>query len=202
MPGLSEAGRVAFPLFALVMAYNLAQPGADAVKSVRRLDTWGLIAQPIHALAFGYWPQLNILLTFALCAAAIYRSASMGCAGIRRGGAAGIRGLPVARGRVCVAGVAGLPSGPVLAAGPGARGDLLVQRQPVGAGGDPGGVGPVSGGVGGSAWPVGLLRLLRTTPGLHFSGKIAWHMANLEPSQLSSQQRERLDLNCQGGRNV
>ncbi|MDQ7271678.1 TraX family protein [Stenotrophomonas sp. Sm3212] len=72
VPGLSEAGRVAFPLFALVMAYNLAQPGADQVKSVRRLGMWGLIAQPVHALAFGYWLPLNILLTFALCAGAVY----------------------------------------------------------------------------------------------------------------------------------
>jgi len=53
VPGLSEAGRVAFPLFALVMAYNLAQPDADVGKSVRRLP-------------------LNILLTFALCAGAVY----------------------------------------------------------------------------------------------------------------------------------
>lgn len=72
VPGLSEAGRVAFPLFAAVMAYNLAQPGADVVKSIRRLGMWGLIAQPVHALAFGYWLPLNILLTFALAAAAIY----------------------------------------------------------------------------------------------------------------------------------
>lgn len=72
VPALSEAGRVAFPLFALVMAYNLAQPGADVVKSVRRLGVWGLIAQPVHALAFGYWLPLNILLTFALCAAVIW----------------------------------------------------------------------------------------------------------------------------------
>ncbi|HFJ9665552.1 TPA: TraX family protein [Stenotrophomonas maltophilia] len=72
VPGLSEAGRVAFPLFALVMAYNLAQPGADVGKSVRRLAMWGVIAQPLHALTFGYWLPLNILLTFALCAAAIY----------------------------------------------------------------------------------------------------------------------------------
>ncbi|MBA0378299.1 conjugal transfer protein [Stenotrophomonas maltophilia] len=70
--GLSEAGRVAFPLFALVMAYNLAQPGADVLKSVSRLGMWGLIAQPVHALAFGYWLPLNILLTFALCAAVIW----------------------------------------------------------------------------------------------------------------------------------
>ncbi|MDH0071442.1 TraX family protein [Stenotrophomonas maltophilia] len=72
VPGLSEAGRVAFPLFALVMAYNLAQPGANVVKSVRRLAAWGSVAQPVHALAFGCWLPLNILLTFALCAAAVY----------------------------------------------------------------------------------------------------------------------------------
>lgn len=72
VPGLIEAGRVAFPLFAPVMAYNLAQPGADMVKSVRRLAVWGAIAQPVHALAFGYWLPLNILLAFALCAAAVY----------------------------------------------------------------------------------------------------------------------------------
>ncbi|HEL4147701.1 TPA: conjugal transfer protein [Stenotrophomonas maltophilia] len=72
VPGLSEAGRVAFPSFALVMAYNLAQPGANVAKSVRRLALWGVIAQPVHALTFGYWLPLNILLTFALCAAAVY----------------------------------------------------------------------------------------------------------------------------------
>lgn len=72
VPGLSEAGRVAFPLFALVMAYNLAQHGADVGKSVRRLALWGVIAQPVHALAFGYWLPLNILLTFSLSALVIY----------------------------------------------------------------------------------------------------------------------------------
>ncbi|CAM4113820.1 conjugal transfer protein [Stenotrophomonas lactitubi] len=72
VPGLSEAGRVAFPLFALVMAYNLAQSGADVGKSVRRLALWGVIAQPVHAVVFGYWLPLNILLTFALSAAALY----------------------------------------------------------------------------------------------------------------------------------
>ena len=76
VPGLSEAGRVAFPLFALVMAYNLAQPGADVVKSIRRLGMWGLIAQPVHALAFGYWLPLNILLTFALCAVVVHAASS------------------------------------------------------------------------------------------------------------------------------
>lgn len=71
VPVVSELGRVAFPLFALVMACNLAQPGADLRKSIRRLALWGLIAQPLHALAFGYWLPLNILLSFALAAVAV-----------------------------------------------------------------------------------------------------------------------------------
>nr|WP_275584626.1 TraX family protein [Stenotrophomonas sp. NLF4-10] len=71
VPVVSELGRVAFPAFALVMAYNLAQPQADVSKSVKRLALWGVIAQPAHALAFGYWLPLNVLLSFALAAACI-----------------------------------------------------------------------------------------------------------------------------------
>ncbi|NMI45845.1 conjugal transfer protein [Xanthomonas hortorum pv. vitians] len=66
VPVLSELGRIAFPVFALVMAYNLAQPRADYAKSVLRLAGWGLLAQPFHAWAFGDWLPLNVLLTFAL----------------------------------------------------------------------------------------------------------------------------------------
>lgn len=69
VPVVSELGRLAFPIFALVMAYNLAQPGADYAKSTKRLAMWGLIAQPVHAWAFGHWLPLNVLLTFALAAA-------------------------------------------------------------------------------------------------------------------------------------
>ncbi|HEL3812256.1 TPA: conjugal transfer protein [Stenotrophomonas maltophilia] len=76
LPVVSELGRIAFPLFALVMACNLAQPGADLRKSIRRLALWGLIAQPLHALAFGSWLPLNILLTFALAAVAVHALAS------------------------------------------------------------------------------------------------------------------------------
>lgn len=72
LPVVSELGRIAFPVFALVMAYNLAQPGADVGKSVRRLLLWGIVAQPAHALAFGYWIPLNVLLSFALAAAAVW----------------------------------------------------------------------------------------------------------------------------------
>ncbi|WP_432591934.1 TraX family protein [Stenotrophomonas maltophilia] len=76
VPVVSELGRIAFPLFALVMACNLAQPGADLRKSIRRLALWGLIAQPLHALAFGSWLPLNILLTFALAAVAVHALAN------------------------------------------------------------------------------------------------------------------------------
>ncbi|WP_313203545.1 TraX family protein [Stenotrophomonas sp.] len=71
VPVVSELGRVAFPLFALVMACNLAQPGADLGKSIRRLLLWGVIAQPLHLLAFGQPLPLNILLTFAVAALAV-----------------------------------------------------------------------------------------------------------------------------------
>ncbi|RJN01452.1 conjugal transfer protein, partial [Xanthomonas vasicola] len=50
----------------------LAQPVSDVGKSVRRLVCWGLLAQPFHAGAFGYWVPVNVLLAFALAAAAIW----------------------------------------------------------------------------------------------------------------------------------
>ncbi|SET24721.1 TraX family protein [Stenotrophomonas indicatrix] len=72
VPVVFELGRVAFPVFALVMAYNLAQPSADAGKSARRLALWGLVATPAAALAFGQILPLNVLLTFAVAAGAIW----------------------------------------------------------------------------------------------------------------------------------
>lgn len=72
VPVVSELGRVAFPVFALVMAYNLAQPGADAGKSARRLALWGLVATPAAVLAFGQALPLNVLLTFAAAAGCIW----------------------------------------------------------------------------------------------------------------------------------
>jgi hypothetical protein len=62
------AGRLAFPLFALVFAFNLARPGADLWRVGSRLVLAGAIAQPMHGLAFGtlyaLWP-LNIMFLFA-----------------------------------------------------------------------------------------------------------------------------------------
>ncbi|WNJ29149.1 TraX family protein [Xanthomonas translucens pv. translucens] len=42
------------------------------LKSVRRLLLWGILAQPAHALAFGYWVPFNVLLSVALAAAVIW----------------------------------------------------------------------------------------------------------------------------------
>lgn len=72
VPVVSELGRIAFPVFALVMAYNLAEPGADIAKSFRRLAMWAAIAQPAHALAFGRWLPLNVLASFALAASVVW----------------------------------------------------------------------------------------------------------------------------------
>lgn len=57
------------PLFALVMAYNLAQPGADYAKSFRRLSIWGLVAQPVYAWTFDTVLPVNVLFSFALAVA-------------------------------------------------------------------------------------------------------------------------------------
>lgn len=69
VPVVSELGRIAFPLFAFVMAYNLAQPGADYAKSFRRLSIWGLVAQPVYAWTFDALLPVNVLFSFALAVA-------------------------------------------------------------------------------------------------------------------------------------
>lgn len=67
-PALSEAARVVFPIFAIVLVYNLhASPNPDAARrALHRLAIAAVIAQPFHALAFGYWLPLNVLFTLAL----------------------------------------------------------------------------------------------------------------------------------------
>jgi hypothetical protein len=88
VPVVSELGRVAFPVFALVMAYNLAQPGADLTKSVRRLFVWGLVATPVAMVAFGELLPLNVLLTFSLAAGLVW------CIQERQWAVAALCGLP------------------------------------------------------------------------------------------------------------
>lgn len=61
-------GRVSFPLFALVFAFNLARPGGDRWRVAHRLVIAGALAQPFFAFCFGtvygVWP-LNIMFLFA-----------------------------------------------------------------------------------------------------------------------------------------
>jgi hypothetical protein len=65
----APVGRIAMPVFAVVLAYNLARPGVDFRRSGSRLLFFGLLALPAHAALFaqagGWWP-LNIMATFAV----------------------------------------------------------------------------------------------------------------------------------------
>lgn len=76
---LYAAGRLVFPLFAFVFAYNLARPSALASgayqRAMKRLAAVGVLASVpfigLGGLLYGWWP-LNILASFLLSAATIY----------------------------------------------------------------------------------------------------------------------------------
>lgn len=67
-------GRVAMPVFSIVLGYNLARPGADLARCLRRLLLFGALSVPAYAYLFafagGWWP-LNILLTFSVAVGCI-----------------------------------------------------------------------------------------------------------------------------------
>ena len=66
-PWLTDLARVVFPIFAVVLAWNVvrhADPQA-ASRSIHRLVLAAVLVQPLHALAFGHWLPLNILYTLA-----------------------------------------------------------------------------------------------------------------------------------------
>jgi hypothetical protein len=64
LPGVFEAGRIAFPLFGFVLAYNLARPGVNLRKLQDRLFWFGLATQPFFYMARRSYTQFDILLTF------------------------------------------------------------------------------------------------------------------------------------------
>lgn len=74
LPFAFEAARLVMPLFGIILAYNLARPGALAsgayVRTMRRLAFFGALASPFHLALNGYWP-LNVLwmlfLVTAIC---------------------------------------------------------------------------------------------------------------------------------------
>lgn len=69
---LVPVGRLAFPIFACMMAYNLARPNADYAKTLRRLVLVAALATPFHpVITGGAWLPLNVLFTFFVAAAVI-----------------------------------------------------------------------------------------------------------------------------------
>ena len=85
VPGVYEAGRMAFPLFGIVLAYNLARAKshdhAVYVRVLTRLLCCGAIASIpfiwLGGLGFGWWP-LNCLFTLAVATCLMYLIESRG----------------------------------------------------------------------------------------------------------------------------
>lgn len=66
-PWLTDAARVVFPIFAIVFVYNLRfqEYGDHGLRAATRVAIAGLVVQPLHAWAFGYWLPLNVLLSLS-----------------------------------------------------------------------------------------------------------------------------------------
>ena len=64
-PALSWAARIAFPLFAFLIAYNLQVRSVNPRRYVLPLLICGLISQPIYVIAF-HTPYANIFFTLIL----------------------------------------------------------------------------------------------------------------------------------------
>jgi hypothetical protein len=64
-PMMEHIGRLAFPLFALVVAANLRWNTADPQRYFMRLAVWGMASQAIYTWATGR-TDLNILLTLGI----------------------------------------------------------------------------------------------------------------------------------------
>lgn len=89
VPAMYAAGRLCVPLFGMVLAYNLARPGAHAagvdLRTAKRLAAFGLLAclpaMALGGLIGGWWP-LNILCTLLV--------ATLVIAAAERGGVLGV----------------------------------------------------------------------------------------------------------------
>lgn len=63
-PVLTDVARVVFPIFAIVLAYNITRADQAAEhRAIWRLAIVAVVAQPFHAVAFGYSLPLNVLFT-------------------------------------------------------------------------------------------------------------------------------------------
>lgn len=77
VPTFFYLGRLAFPLFAVILGWNLARPGlfdpGAGSRMLKRLFLFGLVASfPYNAMLDYQWWQLNILFTLWAGAAIIY----------------------------------------------------------------------------------------------------------------------------------
>jgi len=85
LPGAFQAGRLVFPIFAFVLACNLARP--DALQRgvhqrvMARLALFAVLATPAHWMLVGHWWPLNILVTLLAGTIVVW--------GLERGDAAG-----------------------------------------------------------------------------------------------------------------
>jgi hypothetical protein len=85
VPGVYEAGRMAFPLFGIVLAYTLARASSEGLAVYARVLTRLLVCCAIASipfialggLGFGWWP-LNIMGTLAVAVCIMYLIESRG----------------------------------------------------------------------------------------------------------------------------
>lgn len=72
----TDLGRLVLPLFAFVLAYNLARPGALErgvfTRILQRLAVFGILAAPFHAELTGHLVPLNIMATFAVAVGVVW----------------------------------------------------------------------------------------------------------------------------------
>lgn len=76
LPGAYQAARWVAPVFAFVLAYNLARPGALErgvhLRTMSRLAVFGVLAAPPFMALIGHWWPLNILFLLLAGTAVIY----------------------------------------------------------------------------------------------------------------------------------
>ncbi|MCR6627805.1 MAG: TraX family protein [Pseudoxanthomonas sp.] len=78
MPILGDISRVVFPIFAIVLAYNMREVSpASRRQSMVRLLCAAVIAQPFHVLCFGDPLTLNVLFTLLLGVFVVYSGTPM-----------------------------------------------------------------------------------------------------------------------------